>query len=202
MGVETFLTKYVSWAALKSQHNVVEIVVWPLKVSRKRVLGADNKDFVKDCHTRVTNKLDLIIYFALAQKDPKIQVTLNKIIFTTTNMLLAPRAHIFFVRSMSTGGVHPAWRRGGGGGGCTPSRPPFPPPPPPPDLESQVPDLVWIWNLYPGILLVNFMIIDDVMGWGTWVACNLQVRNQFLMVLAKVKNDAINQFLFSRRLTL
>ena len=118
MGVETFLTTYVSWAALKSQHNVVEIVVWPLKVSRKRVLGADNKDFVIDCHTRVTNKLDLIIYFALAQKDPKIQVTLNKIIFTTTitttNMLLAPGAHIFFVRSMSTGGVHPA-----------------PPPPPP-----------------------------------------------------------------------
>ena len=108
MGVETFLTKYVSWAALKSQHNVVEIVVWPLKVSRKRVLGADNKDFVIDCHTRVTNKLDLIIYFALAQKDPKIQVTLNKISFTTTNMLLAPGAHIFFVRSVSTGGVHPA----------------------------------------------------------------------------------------------
>ena len=186
MGVETFLTKYVSWAALKSQHNVVEIVVWPLKVSRKRVLGADNKDFVIDCHTRATNKLDLIMYFALAQKDPKIQVTLNKIIFTTTNMLLAPGAHIFFVRSMSTGGVHPA----------------SPLSPSPPDLESQVPDIVWIWNLYPGILLVNFMIIDDVMGWVTWVACNLQVRNQFLMVLAKVKNDAINQFLFSRRLTL
>ena len=46
------------------------------------------------------------------------------------------------------------------------------------------------------------MTIDDGICWITWLACNLQTRNRFLMVVAKIKTDVINQLLLSRRLCL
>ena len=39
------------------------------------------------------------------------------------------------------------------------------------------------------------MTMDDVIDLVTWLACNWQTRNGFLMTSAKIKNDAINQFL-------